>query len=125
MTWCTDYLGSRLPRITCEASRLDAEGGRVEEATQFGLDDFGPAKKSSSWPDVHRLPCFNLQQINVKKCLFSIRCWDWNSRPLENQSSPVTTIPAFQFVLIFGLFLSPSLSTPIPLWRPSSTATST
>ena len=66
MTWCTDYLGSRLPRITCEASRLDAEGGRVEEATQFGLDDFGPAKKSSSWPDVHRLPCFNLQQINLK-----------------------------------------------------------
>ena len=34
-----------------------------------------------------------LQQINVKKCPSSIRCWDLISQPLEYQSSPITTRP--------------------------------
>ena len=34
-----------------------------------------------------------LQQINVKKCPSSIRCWDSNSRPLEHESPPITTRP--------------------------------
>ena len=34
-----------------------------------------------------------LQQINVKKCPSSIWCWDWNPRPFEHESSPITTRP--------------------------------
>ena len=34
-----------------------------------------------------------LQQIYVKKCPSSIRCWDLNPRPLEHESSPITTRP--------------------------------
>ena len=34
-----------------------------------------------------------LQQINVKKCPSSIRCWDSNSQPSENKSPPLTTRP--------------------------------
>ena len=34
-----------------------------------------------------------LQQLNVKKCPSSIRCWDSNSRPLEHESPPITTRP--------------------------------
>ena len=34
-----------------------------------------------------------LQQINVKKCPSSIRCWDSNSRPLEHEFPPITTRP--------------------------------
>ena len=34
-----------------------------------------------------------LQQIIVKKCLSSIRCWDSNPRPLELESPPITTRP--------------------------------
>ena len=34
-----------------------------------------------------------LQQINVKKCPSSIWCRDWNSRPLEHKSLPITTRP--------------------------------
>ena len=29
--------------------------------------------------------------INVKKCPSSIQCWDSNPRPLEHESSPITT----------------------------------
>ena len=32
-----------------------------------------------------------LQQINVKKCPPSIRCWDSNPRPPEHESPPITT----------------------------------
>ena len=34
-----------------------------------------------------------LQQINVKKCPSSIRRWDSNPRPLERESTPITTRP--------------------------------
>ena len=34
-----------------------------------------------------------LQQIYVKKCPFSIRCWDLNPRPPERESLPITTRP--------------------------------
>ena len=34
-----------------------------------------------------------LQQINVKKCPSSTRCWDFNPRPLEHESLPITTRP--------------------------------
>ena len=34
-----------------------------------------------------------LQQINVKKCLSSIRRWDLNSQPSDYVSSPLTTRP--------------------------------
>ena len=34
-----------------------------------------------------------LQQINVKKCPSSIRCWDSNPRPLKHESPPITSRP--------------------------------
>ena len=34
-----------------------------------------------------------LQQINVKKCPSSRRCWDSNPQPLEQESLPITTRP--------------------------------
>ena len=34
-----------------------------------------------------------LQQINVNKCPYSIRCRDSNSRPLKHESPPITTRP--------------------------------
>ena len=34
-----------------------------------------------------------LQQINGGKCPSSIWCRDWNSRPLEHKSLPITTRP--------------------------------
>ena len=34
-----------------------------------------------------------LHQINVKKCPFSIQCWDSNPRPLKHESPPITTRP--------------------------------
>ena len=34
-----------------------------------------------------------LQQINVKKCPSSKRCWDSKSRPLEHESPRITTRP--------------------------------
>ena len=34
-----------------------------------------------------------LQQIIVKKCPFSIWCWDSNSQPLEHETPPITTRP--------------------------------
>ena len=36
---------------------------------------------------------FLKQQLNVKKCPSSIRCWDLNSRPLEHESPLITTRP--------------------------------
>ena len=33
------------------------------------------------------------QQIYVKKCPSSIRCWDSNLQPLEHESPPITTRP--------------------------------
>ena len=33
------------------------------------------------------------QQINLKKCLSSIQCWDSNPQPLEHESPPITTSP--------------------------------
>ena len=38
-----------------------------------------------------------LQQINVKKCPSSLRCWDSNSHPLESESPPITTRPGLLF----------------------------
>ena len=35
----------------------------------------------------------NFQQIDVKKCPYSIQCWDSNSQTLEHQSSAITTRP--------------------------------
>ena len=32
-----------------------------------------------------------LQQINVKKCPFSIQCWYSNPQPSEHESPPITT----------------------------------
>ena len=32
-----------------------------------------------------------LQQINVKKCLSSIQCWDLNPPPSEHEPPPITT----------------------------------
>ena len=43
----------------------------------------------------------NFQQIDVKKCPYSIQCWDSNSQTLEHQSSAITTRP--------GLLPIPSL----------------
>ena len=37
-----------------------------------------------------------LPQLYVKKCPFSIWCWDSNPRPLEYESLPVTTRPRLQ-----------------------------
>ena len=37
-----------------------------------------------------------LQQINVKKCTSCIWGWDSNPRPLEHESSPITTRPGQQ-----------------------------
>ena len=34
-----------------------------------------------------------LQQINVKKCPFSLWHWDSNPQPLKHESSPTTTRP--------------------------------
>ena len=34
-----------------------------------------------------------LQQINVKKCQYSIQHWDLNPRPSELESPPITTRP--------------------------------
>ena len=34
-----------------------------------------------------------LQQIYVKRCPYSIWCWDSNPRPLERESPPITTKP--------------------------------
>ena len=39
----------------------------------------------------HTLQFF--QQINVKKCPSSLRCWDSNSQPLEHESPSITTRP--------------------------------
>ena len=33
------------------------------------------------------------QQINLKKCPSSIRCWDLNPQPIEHKSSPITPRP--------------------------------
>ena len=46
-----------------------------------------------------------LQQINVKKCPSSIRCWDSNSPPLEHKSHPITTRPGLSIPLTLFLFL--------------------
>ena len=64
-----------------------------------GLDTFililnGPAPASLSFI----FGLFNqaiqfLQQINVKKCPSSIRCWDSNTQPFKQESSPTTTRP--------------------------------
>ena len=44
-----------------------------------------------------------LQQINVKKCPSRIQHWDLNPRPLEHESSPITTRsklpPALRFLM--------------------------
>ena len=31
----------------------------------------------------------SLKQLNVKKCTYSIPCWDLNSQPLEHESPPI------------------------------------
>ena len=39
-----------------------------------------------------------LQQIIVKKCPFSIWCWDSNSQPLEHETPPITTRPGLHVI---------------------------
>ena len=40
-----------------------------------------------------------LQQIYVKKCPSSIRCWDLNPRPFERESLPITTRPGLPLAI--------------------------
>ena len=47
------------------------------------------------------------QQIYVKKCPSSIRCWDLNPRPLECETPPITTRPGHIVCpLLISFFLS-------------------
>ena len=46
-----------------------------------------------------------LQQINVKKCPSSIRRWDSNPRPLERESTPITTRPGLPPLLLRCLMM--------------------
>ena len=41
----------------------------------------------------HTIVKIVLQQINVKKCPSSIRCWDLNPQPSEHESPSITTRP--------------------------------
>ena len=48
-----------------------------------------------------------LQQIDVKKCPFSIWYRDSNPRPLEHESLPITTRPGSRpILLLFHIILS-------------------
>ena len=56
----------------------------------------------------HTIVKIVLQQINVKKCPSSIRCWDLNPQPLEHESPPLTIRPGLPpiFAQVILLFLS-------------------
>ena len=55
----------------------------------------------------HPLHLFVFSKHQCKKCPSSIRCWISNSRPLEHQSSPITTRPRLPPELYnFWCFLS-------------------
>ena len=41
----------------------------------------------------------SLQQIKVKKCPSSMRCWNSNPQPTEHESPPITTRPGLQPVI--------------------------
>ena len=48
-----------------------------------------------------------LQQIYVKNCPSSIWCWDSNKRPLERESSPITTRPGLPPTLCLLVWSNP------------------
>ena len=49
-----------------------------------------------------------LQQIDVKKYPSSIRCWDLNPRPSEDELPPITTKPGLSpiIAIFYSIFLS-------------------
>ena len=49
-----------------------------------------------------------LQQIDVKKYPSSIRCWDLNPRPSEDELPPITTKPGLSpiIAIFYAIFLS-------------------
>ena len=57
------------------------------------------------------------QQIYVKKCPSSIRCWDSNLQPLEHESPPITTRPGLP---PYGAVFVAQLVEQLHLWFKSS-----
>ena len=49
-----------------------------------------------------------LQQIDVKKYPSSVRCWDLNPRPSEDELPPITTKPGLSpiIAIFYSIFLS-------------------
>ena len=59
-----------------------------------GIIWYSPKSHQNIWAAfVGQFVAICLQQINMKKCPFSLRRWDSNPQPLECESPPITTRP--------------------------------